>query len=92
MNKYVIMSLLVLYLVLVTYIVDVSTTYATTESLNQALEAPANFGLVSAFTMLKTMFGIITFQITGFPAILNIICFYIPGLIFFFYLIDTIRG
>ena len=68
--------MLIFILVLATYMVDVTDTYSVTQDINTTLDVGEEATIVSVFSMMSTFFKILTFQIEGFPAILNLLFFY----------------
>lgn len=76
MNKYVLLGILIFALLFTTYIVDLTDTYSTTSDVGVVITEPDDTDVVTIWTMAKTFFEILTFQINGFPAVLNILFFY----------------
>ena len=91
MNKYLLFGMLVFLLVLATYMVDVTDTYSVTQNINTTLDVGEDATIVSVFSMLSTFIKILTFQIEGFPAILNLLFFYPISAIVLYMTADIIK-
>lgn len=90
MSKYLLLSILVLLLIFTTYIVDVSEGYSTTSEINETLDEPDSYNRVTVWSMAKTFLRILSFQVVGFPPILNLLLFYPITIIVGYMLIDVI--
>lgn len=91
MNKYMLLGILVFILVFITYIVDISTAYTITGGANSAIDTPTGFTDVDIWSMVQTFFGLLTFQISEIPAIINLFVFYPITVITAFMIIDVLK-
>jgi len=78
MNKYVTFAFALLFLILVTYIVDVipDPTITVTGGLDTELSSPTEFTSGGIGSMLGTFWNLMTFNVEGLPVIANLILFY----------------
>jgi|SRR6056297_1557225 len=76
MNKYITFGFIMMFIVFVTYIVDMTAGYSTTSTASGIASQSGELTVSEAFGLLRTWWSIITFQIDGFPDIINLIVFY----------------
>lgn len=91
MNKYALVIILAAFLMIVTYAVDVSTSYTLASDINQAASAPENTNLVTVFSMLGTLFGMLAFQVEGIPVFINLFVFWPISLGLLVLILDIIK-
>jgi hypothetical protein len=97
MNKYVLFMTLVFFLVIMTLVAGAIDETASSniflDSINANPEAPGLLKILGTiWSYLSIFFRMLTFQISGIPAIINILAFYpiTAGVIYM--LVDIIRG
>ena len=91
MNKYMTLAVIIMILLFATYMVDVTDVYTTTSTVGTVLSAPENTDVVTIFSMASTFFSILTFQIDGLPAIINILFFYPLSGAVLYMIIDVVK-
>lgn len=94
MNKYMSFGLIILWLLLATYLVEVFGLYdqgVTVSGAIDSIDASDQGFLAQISGMLKVFWDIFTFQVTGLPAIIVVIFFTAPAFVIMYMLMDVIK-
>ena len=91
MNKYTLFGVLLFFLIIVTYIVDVTQTYTVTGGITERFASADEVSITSVGSMVKTFFNLMFFQVEGLPVIINLIIFHPIAGVFFFMGLDIIK-
>lgn len=75
-NKYMILYILVIIIVLTTFIVDVTITTQVSGAFDSMITADTEPTLTNVISMLDTYFNLLTFGVDGLPAIFTLLFFY----------------
>ena len=91
MNKYMLFGLIIFYMIIVTYIVDITQVYTVTNGITDDLTGITEFNTVTVGSMIKMFFNLALFKVEGLPQILNFILFYPASAILVFMGIDIAK-
>ena len=76
MNKYMTFALLLFFLTLVTYIVDVTQVYTVTNGIDGQLSSPTEFTTGGIGSLLGTFWDLMLLNVEGLPTIVNLLIFH----------------
>jgi hypothetical protein len=91
MNKYVTLGFITMFLILITYFVDITTAETVTGRIAQDINVDNTASVVSLLSMLKTFGNLATFSVEGLPVIINFILFYPLASALMYMLVDILK-
>ena len=91
MNKYLTFGFIIMFIVLITYVVDITAVYQVSGNTDGFNVPTGEVRTIEAFGLLKTWWQLATFKIDGLPVILNLIIFYPLNVVALFMGLDIVK-
>ena len=91
MNKYMTFGIIIMFVILITYVADITATYNVVGGGAITADPNGEITTIEAFGLLRTWWQLVSFQITGFPPFLNLIVFYPLNLVALFMGLDIVK-
>lgn len=91
MSKYALFGSLVLYLVLVTFLIEASAVYSIENGLETTVSSTDSASALGVFNMLGVFFRLLIFNVSGFPVWASMIFIYPVVFVFWFMILDILK-
>jgi len=91
MNKYAFFGLLILYLVIISFLVEASSAYVISDGLETSVQSADEATTSGVFSMVGIFARLLFFNVVGFPVWATMIFVYPVVFVFWFMIIDIIK-